>query len=283
MMKNIKIVLFAFVASIFASSCLVDDDVAREFDQSPAVVGFDKELAAENYFSDEGAVLTNYPVVLLGNGGDGTLPTEDIVVQYEISENSTATPGQEFDFTDNSGTLTIPAGQSFANFAININTGNLDPNVPTELILNLTEVTQGDAVVSSGNNKIAITFVGCQSDVDAYTYNVTSIRLSDGGVVASAVEEIEMVDINEFQTVSTGAYGPNSDNYAGGSIAANNGFTFIDICGEITVSSQNLASTYSNQVYGSGSVDPETGTITITYTITFASGDQVIETTYVRQ
>ncbi|TQD34822.1 hypothetical protein [Haloflavibacter putidus] len=278
-MKNIKILLFAFVASIFASSCLVDDDVAREFDESPAVVGFKNDLAAENYFSDEGAVLTNYPVVLLGNGGDGTYPTEDIVIAYEIDASSTATEGQEFDFTSNSGTLTIEAGSGFANFGIDINTGNLDPNVPTELILNLTEVIQGEAVISSVNNTLAITFVGCQSDVNEYTYNVTTTRLSDGALMGSDEENIMEIGVNNFKTESTGPYGVG--NYAGGDIGGgDNGFTFIDICGQITVSSQNLVGAYSNQVFGAGSVDPETGVITITYTITYSSGDSVFESVY---
>ncbi len=278
-MKNIKILLFAFVASIFASSCLVDDDVAREFDESPAVVGFKSKLAAENYFSDQGAILTNYPVVLLGNGGDGTYPNEDIVVAYEIDANSTATEGQEFDFTDNSGTLTIEAGSGFANFGIDINTGNLDPNVPTELILNLTEVVQGEAVISSLNNTLAITFVGCQSDLNEYTYNVTTIRLDDGALMGSDEENIMEIGVNNFKTESTGPYGVG--NYAGGDIGGGeNGFTFIDICGQITISSQNLVGAYSNQVFGAGSVDPETGIITMTYTITYGPDSSVFESVY---
>lgn len=277
-MKKLKFILPALAFLLTATSCVIDDEVDQQYEQSPYVVGFLNDFAAESYFEDEGVVEKNYAVDILG-GSDGSLPTEDIVVSYEIDPASTATEGQEFNFVDNSGTLTIPAGSTFANFPLEINTGNLDPNEPTELILNLTGTNSDNAVVSALNDQFSITFVGCQSTVDENTYVVNTYRVSTGALVKSGIENITMNSVNDFRTMSTGAYGPDS---AGGPIAppANyNGFNFIDICGEISVPSQNLGGYYSNQVFGSGSVDAD-GNIEIIYTITFAAGDQVFRSEY---
>jgi len=284
-MKTIKHIFLASITAIMFTSCIVDDEADDQFLNSPAVVGFSSSLAAESYFVDEGAILRNYQVDLLGNGGEGEAPTSPITVSYEIdTEATTAVEGQEFNFVDNSGTVTIPAGSTFANFPLEINTGNLDPDMPTKLVLNLISTDSDNAVVSSNNDVLEITFVGCQSQLDQFTYTVNTTRISNGNLVASSVETFTSPSVNEFSTVSTGPYGPNSTGYAGGSIAANNGFTFIDICGEITISNQGLANNaYSNEVYGSGTVDPDTGTITLTYTITFGSGNQTFESVFVQQ
>lgn len=45
------------------------------------------------------------------------------------------------------------------------------------------------------------------------------------------------------------------------------GFTLEDLCGSITIPEQNLVDLYSNLVEGSGSVDGDTGVITLDYTI----------------
>ncbi len=279
-MKNIKSILPAFVLLLFASSCVVDDEVDTSFGESPYVIGFKNAVAAESYFSDEGAVLKNYAVDILG-GADGTPAEQDIVVSYEIDAASTATEGQEFNFVDNSGTLTIPAGSTFANFPLEINTGSLDPNEPTELILNLTEVSGPPSVISALNDQLSITFVGCQSTVDEHTYMVTTTRLADGFVEKTGLETITMTSVNNFVTESTGPFGPDARR---GSIADINGFNFNDICGAITVPKQGLAdNSYSNEVAGTGSVDPETGTITINYYIMFSGTPERYQSVYVIQ
>lgn len=285
-MKNLKIILSALFVSLLATSCLVDDEADNSFENSPAVVGFKSGVAAESYFEDIGAIERTFPVDLLGNGGNGELPNEDIVVSYEIDDASTATEGLEFNFVDNSGTLTIPAGSTFANFPLEINTGSLDPDAPTRLILNLTGTSNDNSTISQQNDQLAITFVGCQSQLDQFTYNVTTTRVSDGALMAVAEETIVMESVNVFSTESTGPYGPNTTEYASSQnpIAPESGYTFTDICGEITIEDQGLAmNTYSNQVYGSGEVDPETGNFTVTYTVTFASGNQTYVSEFVQQ
>ncbi|MAS21293.1 MAG: hypothetical protein CMF34_13730 [Leeuwenhoekiella sp.] len=278
-MKNIKLILTAVFVASMVTGCLVDDEENTSFAESPYVIGFETSFANESYFEDLGVVEANYPLNVLG-GGDGTPIENDIVVNYEIASSSTAVEGQEFDFVDNSGTLTIPAGSTFVNFPLNINTGNFDPNTPTSLILKLTGTNGDSSVISELNDELAITFVGCQSQLNQYTYQVTTTRDADGGVENSQLETISLLSVNTFRTATVGPFGPGARR---GDIGGTNGFTFEDVCGTITISSQNLVSLYSNQVYGTGEVDPETGNITFKYAITFSGAPTFYTSVFVRQ
>ena len=260
-------------------SCLVDDEDEgglQGIENSAYIIGFAKKTENESYFEDEGAVVKNYPVSILG-GNSGNPTTSDVAVSFTVDPSSTAVAGNEYNSTTSS--FVIPAGENYGTIPVTINTGGLDPDTPTFLKLNLTSST--GSVISDLNGSLTINFVGCQSQVATFTYDVTTIRISDNALQAQQVETITMESVNVFRTASVGPYGPG--NTAGGSIGGTEGFTFNDVCGEITVESQNLVSLYSNQVFGSGSVDPVTGDIEITYTITFGTGDRVYTSTYVKQ
>lgn len=283
-MKNLKKLLFLIALPLISVSCIVDDDEntgMQGAENSPIGVGFSQSVALESYFEDIGSITAEYPVNILG-GNSGALSPVDIQVSYEIDPNSTAEEGVEFDFVSTSGTLTIPAGSSFGQFPLIINTGGLDPDMPTELILNLTSTSTSDSYVSSINDQLVITFVGCQSSLNLELYNVVTTRDSDGAVVNFGTQDIRITDPNTFITRSTGLWGV-------GTIAADQGLTFTDVCGELTINSQNLAQgTYSNQVYGTGTnnfagtVDPVTGNFTLMYTITFAAGNQNYTSVYTK-
>lgn len=283
-MKNFKKLLILIALPLISVSCIVDDDENTGFEgleSSPIGVGFSQSVALESYFEDIGAVNKDYPVNILG-GNAGALSPVDIVVNYVIDPNSTAVEGAEFDFVDTSGSLTIPAGSSFGQFPLIINTGGLDPDMPTELILNLTSTSTNDSYVSSINNQLKITFVGCQSTLNEELYNVVTTRDSDGAVVDFGTQDIRITDPNTFITRSTGLWDV-------GTIADDQGLTFTDVCGDLTINSQNLAQgTYSNQVYGTGTnnfagtVDPVTGNFTLHYTITFSAGNQNYTSVYTK-
>ena len=154
--------------------------------------------------------------------------------------------------------------------------------MPTELILNLTTVATGDAYVSAIHNQLRITFVGCQSTLNENLYNVVTTRDSDNAVVNFGTQDIRITDPNTFITRSTALW-------AVGSIAADQGLTFTDVCGELTINAQNLAQgAYSNQVTGTGpnnsagTVDPVTGNFTLKYSVTFTAGDQTYTSVYTK-
>lgn len=280
-MKNIKKLCILFVLPLLCVSCLVDDTTETGLENNPYIVGFNDSVAAESYFADEGVVLANYKINILGGTG-GAVPTQDITISYVIdAANSTATEGVEFDFVTNTGTVVIPAGSTFTDFPLNINTGGFDPAAPTILRVTLTATADDGSVVSSIHDTLDVTFVGCQADLDEYTYTVVSTRLTDNLTVNNgSVESITMTSVNNFRSGTVGQYGPGTST---GPIGGENGYDFFVICGEVTIPSQNLVNLYSNQVFGAGSVDAATGTMTNIFTITFAAGNRQYRSVYTRQ
>ena len=84
-MKNIKLLIVIFVASLLNTSCLVDDtDETLEIAATrPYVVGFKNSTANLSYFADEGAIPTSFKVDLIG-GFDGTPASTDLVLNYQL-------------------------------------------------------------------------------------------------------------------------------------------------------------------------------------------------------
>jgi hypothetical protein len=244
-----KLMTLMIVAASFLSCS--DDDIKVEQDLStgPKVVGFASSLATVAYFSDEGTVLRKFPMNLIGNG-NGQVSTSEIQVSYTIDPASTATAGVEYSMVDTTGKITIPAGTTFGEFSLNVNTGQLDPTQKTELILNLTTSTAG-SVVGAQYSKLRIVFVGCLSQLAG---NYTKTTTWAGGSFTRTDEVVTLVDINTFQTRYVG-------NWAVGTFTPA-GYTFIDICGEITVPDGNLGQ-YSNEVKGGIEDDvPNDGEVT---------------------
>lgn len=255
---------------LLSASCIVDDDEnlgLEGIENSPVAVGFTNSVAVETYFTDIGAIESFYPLDILG-GNSGALSDTDLVVSYEIDPASTATVGNEFDFVDNSGQLVITAGNSFTLFPLLVNSGGFDPDVPTELILKLKSVTGGNSIVSSINDELRITFVGCLAQQEG-NYNVTTVRLSDNNNYNIGTSFLEEIGVNTFLTGTTGQFGLRT--------------TFSNICGTITINAQNLGGIYSNQVEGTGSVEAN-GDFVLNYTITPLFGDPFVayRSTYIK-
>lgn len=238
-MKKMKNILAILTIGAVLFSCTEDDiRIEHQLNSGSKIVGFSKSLETVSYFSDQGQVELDFPVSLIGSGNGGTL-SENIEITYEVDlVNSTATEGVEFDFADTSGKLTMQAGSSFVGFPLKVNTGSLNPTMKTELLVNLTSATN-NTVVGQQYQSLKIIFVGCQSTVDG-TYTVTVQRADLASPSVFTGETITPTAVNNFVTRTSG-------NYAFGVLAGSNqGYDFIDICGEITIPQQNLAHIYSN-------------------------------------
>ena len=165
------------VASVMLSC--TDDDIRTEqnLGSGPKVVGFTPALASVAYFVDEGTVLREFPLNLIGNG-NGQVSGTDIEVSYEIDPASTATDGVEFNFVDTTGKITIPAGDTFGVYPLEVNTGQLNPTMKTELILNLTTSSPG-SIVGAQHSQLKIVFVGCSTDLEGtYTRGTRTADIS---------------------------------------------------------------------------------------------------------
>ena len=166
----------------------------------------------------------------------------------------------------------------FTDFTLKINTANFSATEPTSLFITLTEVTNSNSdVIASINETVEVVFIGCLSQLDSYTYDVTTVR-SDGATTAHGIQSLTFIGVNQFRTESVGLWGP-------GVLAGHGGYDFVDVCGVLTVASQALSGVYSNQVYtdSPGSVDAVTGDFSITYAITFSGEPSFYTSTYIKQ
>ena len=277
-----KLLILALSAATIISC--TDDDIRTEhqLDSGPKVIGFSSSFESVAYFEDLGAIQRDFPVNVIGTG-NGQLSDSDITVTYEVDPTSTATEGVEYNFVDASGMVTIPAGSSFGMFPLVVNTGQLDPVQKTELKLKLVSSSAG-TTVGQQYSTLRIVFVGCQTQIATAgspgSFTCTVVR-NDGASITFPSETVELVDINTLKSTTTGTWSP-------GTIAPDQGYDFIDICGDITVPVQGLCQGYySNQVYGLTS-DGTDGSVTdsdnfaATYEITFSAGNRQYTNTYVR-
>lgn len=281
MKNNIKYFALLILPLLFVS-CLVDDEVDNSLAETPRTVGFANSSAIESYFEDLGAVTKEYAVTIIG-GETSTNNDSDITISYEVnSDLSTAVEGLEFDFTDNTGIFTIPQGQTNVLFPLLINTGSLNPSVPTSLVLDLSGVTTQNGVVSALNSRLEIIFVGCDSTIEIASYQLTATR-DDGASFDHGTITIIKDATNQFSSPGFGLW-------AFGSIAPNQISKIDDLCGNITVPLQGLFNYYSNEVSGvpTPELDGEhgkvydNGDIEINYKIGFTAGDRIYNNYYTK-
>jgi hypothetical protein len=276
-MKKIKLILFsAVISSFFFTSCNeLDSDTLEGSDltdggNSTLIVGWANATVTESYFSDIGILDNSYPVDVLG-GSDGSPTTSNIDLTITVDASTTATAGNEYVL--NTTSVTIPAGSSFAGVPVGINTGGFNPTQPTKLVLNVAVSVNG-VVVSDAAKQMTINFVGCQSTLADFTYAVTITR--DDGAETNFTEGLTMESVNNFLTHSVGLWSP--------PLNPGHGVRFGDICGSLSMETQELADMYSNAVtpVGGATVDAN-GNFTLKYIISFGSGDRTYTAEYTRQ
>ncbi len=277
-MKKIIVLLALAVVGI---SCSDDSNLPdASFGDTPRVVGFLKTTQNVPFFEDEGVVLKEFPFDVLGTG-DGAPYNEDVTLTYAVNPSSTAVAGLEYDWVNTSSTVTIPAGQSFGLLPLNINTGSFNATAKTSLVLDITAVDKEGFVISSQNKQVTINFIGCLSQLDGlYTVVVTR---GDGATVTRPNETVSYQGVNYFRTTTSGTFtvaqlAPPAP-YAG--------FYFTDICGDISVESQNLGGAYSNLLRGLSTTGEDGEVLNanqfkVTYEITFAAGNQTYTGVYTR-
>ncbi len=209
------LILSALSLSLFA--CSDDDRLETDvLNEGPKIVGFENTSESIAYFSDEGQIQHDLPVIIYGLG-DGNANGSNIEITYEVDlVNSTATEGTEFEFGDATHKITIPSGGSFATIPLLVNTGSFSPTEKTELVLKLTTTTDG--VIGEQVKTAVIAFVGCQSQLPTGSYSWASTA----GFAGTAT--ISQIATNTFQVPFPGVA-------SGGQPIP---MQFNDICGEFT-------------------------------------------------
>ena len=134
------------------------------------------------------------------------------------------------------------------------------------LVLKVVSATGTDNVINNGKNlKINFNYL-CFSNL-AKTYNVRTRYVR----AASGIDQIITYQ-DTFTRTGSGEYRTGRiGHWTAGELGGTPGFTFLDVCNEITIPQQNLVDLYSNLVEGvsgKSSVNPTTGVITMEYTVT---------------
>ncbi|MXV37457.1 hypothetical protein GO491_02005 [Flavobacteriaceae bacterium Ap0902] len=212
-MKNRLILLLSLILVGF-TSCNDDDRLETDdITTGPMIVGFQNSTFDFTYFEDEGVVENSLPIKLIGLG-DGNLPTEDIVITYEVvADESTAIAGEEYTLATNS--VTIPAGKDFAEIPINVNTGSMNPTEATNLTIKLTGASNG--VIAYNKEKVLINFVGCATELQG------RYRVFFGEDEVSTIANITKIAPNVYRSDYTPAF------------SANYWFEFSDVCGDLSI------------------------------------------------
>tara|TARA_B110000967_G_C18897979_1_gene572209 strand:+ start:4511 stop:5353 length:843 start_codon:yes stop_codon:yes gene_type:complete len=269
-MKNIIKITFLFLLSLSLTSCLVDDtDPTGEFNLGPNVVGFTSSTMGFSGVAngDEYQSAINFEV----KGPTSSEYTAPINAIISVDPASTAVEGVNFRL--DSSTITLEANGNY--------TGSLPITLITEgivaplaespvLILSVTSA-DGETNLLPNGIKLTVTLnYLCFSNL-AGEYDVTMryVRASSGtDVTQTWTDVITETNDGEYRTGRVGYW-------TAAQLGGTPGFTFNDVCNDISIPFQNLVERYSNiveGVAGKSSVNPESGEIYFEYTIC-AGGD----------
>ena len=144
------------------------------------------------------------------------------------------------------------------------------------------KITHEDGrVLYSDGAKVSIT-VNCSSNLaGSYTFSGTWDRAETGNTdvpFGPTTEIITEVAPGVYSTTYTGHYS-DPPVQLGLPICA---FIFEDVCGVLTIPSQGLCDFYSNEVAGTGTVDPVTGNLHFEYSIGFGLGPRLYTVDYIK-
>lgn len=266
-MRAIKYILMVVMSLAMFTSCFDDDTSIDLNDDGYNVAGFFNNSETLATVADGQEYQFTIKVKLIG-------PTvmeleNDITFGFEAAEGSTAIEGTHYRIEDE--TLTLSKDNNYLGLVtITMLTDGIEPPLDESpvLLLGTTGVTGDDRVVGTGK-PCQVTFnYACFSDL-AGTYSVTVLR--DGAEIHPYANDQVVISVPEggiYGEYRTDKVGHWNDLGVG-----TPGFTFYDVCGEITIPGQNLVDYYGNWVNQDGldkGVVNEDGSIELSYKITSA-------------
>lgn len=231
--------IIAFVLISFTvTSCLLDDTVT-DFGKGPIITQFSAKEATGNFLQDGTNAVYEYLIPIEYQGADGIPLNEAVTITIAVDPNSEATEGVEFTLSQTE--FTIPAGERFANAMISVNSEFLDALDPKVAIIAITASSQ----TISDNFKTEVTLQAiCPSNLE-------------GEYVNQAYG-----DPTTITSTGPGTYSISRGNYFNSAYPLN----ITDVCGNLTIKGGFLEDNYGIVQSGQGSVDPDTGTISLVYT-----------------
>ena len=274
-MKNLRYIFYFVLAGFLTASCDDEDALISDIENSPNLVAFEEPSMNFSVVATGDPFVRMVPMKVMGPSTDDI--SSPVTATVTVDPASTAVEGVHFTLDENTIQLS-PDGDLVGNLPVTVLTAGIEPPLEDSpvLILQISQAAGANNVIASGK-KVAINInYLCDSNLQG-TYIVTITR-NDSPTPNVYTDVIAKTGQGEYRGTSVGHYAP-------GSLGGTPGFTFLDICGEITVPEQNLVDLYSNLVYGIGEsyVDPATGNLHIEYEITFSAGNRQYIADYVKQ
>lgn len=273
-MKKLSFII-VILCSTLLSSCFDDAfNISEEIKATDNVIGFVKSNASVSGIADGTEYEFSFPVQVFGPTSDQLTGT--YTAKVSVDPSSTAVEGVHYRLEEK----VISAGEEggfLSLFSLVMLTEGIETPLAENpvLILNVSDAEgPGNVMASGAQLKISMLYL-CPSDLSG-DYVTTIVR--DDGQTYVYEETITEIGVGQYRGESVGHWAP-------GAIGGTPGFNFTDVCGTITVPTQNLVDLYSNLVSQAGKsyVDPETGNIHIEYTIPLSAGDRTYKADYVKQ
>nr|WP_321451784.1 hypothetical protein [uncultured Carboxylicivirga sp.] len=269
-MKRLNYIFITMIAVLLLSSCGEDESLTKKIEGGTNLIGFTDVEQGYSGIADG----TEYPIEVKMRivGPSMAMTSGDYDAVIEVDASSTAIEGTHFRI-DNPN-ITLKASEDYiGKITVTMLTDGIQtPLDESPVVVLKVKSVGGEASVIPNGKTLPLTLnYACPSFLEGdYLLEVTS---STGGYY-TAEETIVKTGVGEYLTPSVGTWSS--------PLNAPNGLIFKDVCGVITVPNQDLAAMYSNATYGHkvGSVNSETGVITIYYTIEFSAGNREYTAVY---
>jgi len=277
-MKKLKYIILFILSIGFFNSCLIDDKTDLNLNsEGESLAGFSTNVIAVAAISDGEEYDFNFKVHLTGPKSltvSNNIEVTVLAVPLPDTDTSTFAAIEGVHYRIDNPTMTLSADSNhLAELTVTMITKDILTPLEKSPVLTLKiSGASGDNNVLANEKTIEITFnYACPSFL-AGDYSVETTR-GDGGI-AHWTETITEIGIGEYVTEYVGTWDP--------PLNPDWGFVFTDVCDVISVPLQELADMYSNEVWGhaEGEVNPDTGVITILYTIWFAAGNNTYTSVY---
>lgn len=263
-MKRVLYILFIALGVVIATSCSESEDgLIEQIESGNNLISFFDDNISYGAVADGEEYQVEFEVFIQGPTTQDA--SGDVTVTLGVDPSSTAVEGTHFRLDEKSVVLKESDDYRGIMAVTMLTDGIQTPlDVSPELVLKMESVTGADKVIATGKTQKITLDYACPSFL-AGSYTVA---ISYEGVTDTYTDEVLVeVGIGVYQGTYVAKWGDLG-------VSTGYGIEFKEVCGITTVPTQNLAGYYSNDVHGTqaGSVDPETGVITIYYFADSGSG-----------
>jgi len=275
-MKKLKFIVFTILITSLFLSCEKDTKDVELIKDGDNIVIFENNAQVVTNIAETGE--HSFDVMVKLTGPTFAEMTEDVTLTVGVdTEASDAEEGVHYRL-DNTKLVLKQSENYIGLFTVTMLTDGVPSPLAKHLILKITDAQGGKVVASGKETDIKLSYA-CPSDL-AGTYNVVTIYTDYDGNVSTLnwTEDITETGIGEYRTGRVGHWDP-------ATLGGTPGYTFYDVCGEITIPGQYLADYWANWVQGTepGAVDENTGVITVKYSVCYPQGSdhcRYYESTY---